>query len=77
MLYDILVGGGIINSSKLSTVACPQCGLAEPPVLKIRNNEFLIKCKCCSYTVHTTEVMKQLIEIWNKEAEKNANSSKM
>lgn len=64
-----------MDSYNHSTVACPQCGYKGSPLLKIRDNEFLIKCQCCTYTVHTNQVMTQLINIWNEEAERNNNES--
>ena len=63
----------VMDNTNSCAVACPQCGYKGAPTLKIRNNEFLIKCPCCEWTVHTTMVIADLIKIWNEEAKKYAN----
>lgn len=62
-----------MDNTNICALACPQCGYKGVPTLKIRNDEFLIKCPCCEWTVHTNKAIKELINIWNEEVKKYAN----
>lgn len=81
MLYDILASsdtifyadGNILGGDFMGKpLACPQCGYNGTPAVRIYLGEFLIKCACCSFTVHTNVPVPTLINIWNEEVSKYA-----